>query len=241
MNTLFIAWREPLNRKWIPVAKLRKVQDEYELSYTEGAKSQNFKPFPAAKDLGKIYYSRDLFSWLSNRLLNERRPEYETLLGWLNLNKDQANPLSVLALTEGRRETDEFEIFPCPEKDEQGKYSAVFFAHGINYLPEFAQEAVKKLKKDEKLFLMKDLQNSYDRYAIAIRSKETIVVGYAPRYLCEDFRALLEEPEKVFLSVQKANPDAPMQLRLLCKIEAPWPQDFKPCSQAHFNPMAGHC
>jgi hypothetical protein len=34
------------------------------------------------------------------------------------------------------------------------------------------------------------------------------------------------------------NLDAPTQLRLLCRLTAPWPEDSHPCSEEQYEPLA---
>jgi hypothetical protein len=88
---------------------------------------------------------------------------------------------------------------------------------------------------------MPDLQNEYDASAMMLRTKKPVaLVGYCPRYFAQDFLALLQkdEPEKVRVVVERVNPDAPLQFRLLCCITAPWPEGFRPCSDELYEPLA---
>jgi hypothetical protein len=86
-----------------------------------------------------------------------------------------------------------------------------------------------------------DVQNKYDSAAIILRTDDPLeLVGYSPRYLSPDFRYLLENnnPLEVQVSVERVNQDAPLNLRLLCKMIAPWPDGFQPCSEKPFQPLA---
>lgn len=240
MKKLFIAWQDPIQRRWMPVGKLDFVEGVYRFLYTKGAKNaKDFMPFGLMKDLSKVYKSTELFPLFSNRLLNKSRPEYKDFLHWLKLREDEDDPLALLALTEGKRETDNLEIFPCPEKTTDEKYLAKFFVHGIQHLGKCATEVISNLKNGERLLLMADLQNPYDQYAIAIRNIETIILGYSPRYLAIDFNELLKngDPKDIFLEVEQVNLNAPLQLRLLCQITSPWPSEFRPCSSENYLPI----
>lgn len=241
MKTLFVAWQDPIEKHWLPVGKLTFNDGIYRFTYTKGAKNaKKFMPFGRMTKLDQVYESVELFPLFSNRLLSKSRPEYQEFLHWLKIHEDEANPLALLALTEGKRETDNLEIFPCPEKSSGGKFKVKFFAHGIQYLPQFAANMIGDLKVGEPLLLMSDLQNPFDRHAIAIRSNSTVILGYSPRYLSCDFNELLKkcDLEDVVVSVEQVNLDAPLQLRLLCQIEAPWPASFKPCSTENYFPLA---
>jgi len=46
-----------------------------------------------------------------NRLISKKRPEYKRILNWLDLGQEPADPLVLLARTEGIRETDSLTVF----------------------------------------------------------------------------------------------------------------------------------
>src|SRR3546814_11059461 len=61
---------------------------------------------------------------LTNRLLSRSRPEYEAWLTWSGFDpKDPPEPLAVLGVTEGIRQTDALEVFPRPLPDAQANYT----------------------------------------------------------------------------------------------------------------------
>ncbi len=86
---------------------------------------------------------------------------------------------------------------------------------------------------------MVDWQNSYDPWAVALRTGDPIaLVGFCPRYFAQTFRSLLERRDlKVEVVVERVNLDAPTQLRLLCRLIAPWPEDFYPFSEEQYEPL----
>lgn len=240
MKIIYIAWRNPVEKSWLPVGRLTFTDGVYYFVYTRGAlRSKDFIPFGRMRKLNEVYKSTELFPLFSNRLLSKSRPEYKDFLHWLKLRENEATPLALLALTEGKRETDSLEIFPCPEKNDKGRYSMSFFVHGIRYLKPKVVNTVNGLKVGDPLLLMPDPKNHYDRYAIAIIDKKTIVLGYSPRYLTNEFHYLLEvcDSKDITVQVEQVNLDAPLQLRLLCQIKTPWPEDFKPCSSEDYLPI----
>jgi hypothetical protein len=131
-------------------------------------------------------------------------------------------------------------VFPCPEKSSEGIYHVHFFSQGIRYLSDPAIHRVNLLSPGDLLYLIPDPQNPTDSFAIALRTEDPpVIVGYCPRYLSKDFHILLSEhPRETKASVERVNPDAPMQLRLLCNLTAPWPKDFQPCSDPDYKPLA---
>jgi hypothetical protein len=241
MKVLYLAWQNPENRNWVPVGKLSFEDGVYHFVYTKGAlRFANFIPFGRMSDRCAIYESKELFPLFANRLLSKSRPEYKDFLYWLKLRGPEEDPLALLARTGGIRGTDSLMVFPCPEKTEEGTYHLHFFSQGVRYLPNEAIRRVNVLTPGDLLCLMPDPQNSNDPFAIALRTQDPpVIVGYTPRYLNRDFQVFLKEsPSDTRVVVERVNPEAPMQLRLLCSLTAPWPSNFKPCSDPDYEPLA---
>ena len=242
MRILFVAWQDPDGRRWYPVGCLSFDGTVYRFVYTRGAlQAEKFSPFMRMKSLDKQYESKELFPIFSNRLLSRARQEYRTLLDWVNVAEERADPITMLELTGGSRGTDSLEVFPCPVPNEEGFYEVVFFCHGLSHLGEGAIERVKTLGPKDRLFLMPDMQNTADRFAIALRTADpATIVGYCPRYLNHDFHKLIQHcRDSVGVTVERVNLDAPLQMRLLCRLVSPWPEGFQPCSSESYEPLAG--
>jgi len=242
VKRLYLAWQDPENRSWYPVGML--TLDEkgtYRFVYTKGARSsEDFALLGRMTDPYSVYESKDLFPLFNNRLLSNSRPEYKKYSKWLNVSEDEDNPLDILAMTEGIRATDTLEVFKCPTPNSREEYEVDFFSHGLRHVAKRVIERVNHLRKGERLFLAYDMQNKYDSMAMALRTDDPVeFVGYCPRYLSSDFRQLLEEnePMDVQVAVERVNEDAPLNLRLLCKLIAPWPTGFQPCSDDNFKPL----
>ncbi|MCM1982777.1 HIRAN domain-containing protein [Lyngbya confervoides] len=135
--------------------------------------------------------------------------------------------------------TDNFEVFPCPELDSSGLYHVHFFLHGLRHRPESAIDRVNTLNPRDLVLLMRDCQNKYDPQALALRTQEDHLIGYLPRYITNDVHKLLDEnPQAVSVQVERVNSaPAPIQLRLLCSVTAPWPEDFQPFSDRQYQPL----
>jgi len=243
MNSLFVSWRPalPEGAGWRPVGRLEHDGDLYRFWYTRGAKKEGFRPFSQMQQLDQVYESVELFPLFANRLLSESRPEYEDYLRWSGLDPDhRPDPIVVLGVTEGIRQTDAVEVFPCPRPDESGCYSNKFFLHGIRWMPPAAIERISRLQTDERLKLLPDVQNEHDRHAVAVRTDaERMLVGYVPRYFAHDLQHLFSgcDTDFIRLSVDRVNLDAPLQNRVLCRIQACWPDGFQPCSGDDFAPI----
>lgn len=242
MKILFIAWQDPETREWIPVGRLTRNDDSYIFVYTKGAKrSKRFVPFGWMKDLDSLYVSEHLFPLFANRILPRSRPEFSDYIDWLGLSAEEYDDLDILARSGGVRETDTLEIFPCPVPDQHHRYVGHFFSHGLRYFSKEQQQRLRSLRVGEQIFLLKDIQNEFDPNALILRSSEPVaLIGYCPRYFSAEFSELIDKasPEAVHVTLARVNADAPSELRLLCKITAPWPRNFAPCSRGNFEPLA---
>ena len=226
---------------WRPGGRLEHVGGLYRFWYTRGAKRPGFRPFAQMEELDQVFESEDLFPLFANRLLSDSRPEYEAYLRWSGFDlENPPDPIVVLGVTEGIRQTDAIEVFPCPAPDIDGCYINKFFLHGVSWMPAAAVERIGALKEGEALKLMLDVQNDYDPNAVAVRTEsERTQIGYMPRYLAHDAWQLVEKcgVEFINLFVERVNRDAPHQNRVLCRMRACWPADFQPCSGDDFLPI----
>lgn len=244
-NTLFVAWRAggPDNGHWGPVGRLEHVPSGYRFVYTRGARTlEGFTPFPEMPELGAVYESDELFPLFANRLLTPSRPEYEAFLTWGGFDPSHPpDPIAILGVTGGHRATDALELFPCAVADASGCYVNKFFLHGIRWFPS-AHPRIAALQSGETLGLMPDISNPYDREAVAVRTSDAHdphLIGYVPRYLARDVRELCRscEPDCIRLSVERLNPGAPLQQRVLCRMNSCWPERFQPCDRKEFEPI----
>ncbi len=243
MNTLMVAFRTPDDPAgWHPVGRLDFDQGMYRFVYTKGARdAKGFRPFEGMDSLEYVYESPDLFPVFANRLLSKSRPEYDAFLRWSGFDPAHPpEPLAILGVTEGRKPTDMIEVFPCPVQDKQGLYQNKFFVHGLRYMDAGAHRRLNLLHSNEALLCTCDIQNQTDPFAVLLRTEnDRINIGYVPRYLAKDVYSLISgcHPQFLHFSVYRVNADAPLQQRLLCKVEACWPQDFKPCAGDEFLPI----
>ncbi len=243
MNSLFVAWRPPMPDQtgWRPVGRLEHDGGLYRFWYTEGARKTGFRPFAQMDHLDQIYESDELFPLFANRLLPKSRPEYEAYLRWSGFDiGNPPDPILVLGVTEGIRQTDAVEVFPCPTPDIDGCYLNKFFLHGIRWMAPAAIERIGGLVANEPLKIMLDLQNDHDPNAVAVRTEiDRMQIGFVPRYLANDVWQLVNQCETEFIKlfVDRVNRDAPLQNRVLCRMHACWPDGFQPCSGPDFVPI----
>lgn len=108
--------------------------------------------------------------------------------------------------------------------------------------PLAAIERVNHLGAGDPLAPMLDIANPHDAFAVAVRTtdeRDRFLLGYVPRYLARDINSVCQNcaPNFLDLRVERLNPGAPLQMRLLCRMRACWPENFKPCAGEEFQPI----
>jgi len=242
LKTVFLAWEDPSRRSWFPIGRLTFNGKEYQFNYTNGvleAKHKcGFEPLPSFPDFNNVYTSQKLFPLFSNRVMPRSRPDYPEFVQWLNIPEHEHDPIALLARSGGKRVTDKFEVFPCPEPDENGHYCIHFLADGLRYLSKSAIERINRLQVGELLYLAHEFQNSHAS-RVLLCTKDHWIVGYCQRYLVDDiFEIISQHPELVRVEVDRLNqPPTPLQFRLLCKMTVDW-RDFRPFSSAMYQSVS---
>lgn len=245
MLKLYVGWQEPRTRRWYTVGRLASRENDglYEFIYTKGAENAletgKFLPFSRMKDLKKRYLSEELFPLFSNRILPKSRPDYKDYLKWMDLSEKDASPLKILARSGGERATDLLQVYPAPEKTDDGKYKTYFFVRGLRYLAAPVFELCSDIKVGHQLFPMHDFANHHDKYAVSLRTDDpAFMIGYCPRYLSEDLLSLAKNDSKSLkITVNRVNETAPLQMRFRCEVVANWPQKFESYTQKECEPL----
>lgn len=245
MRTLFLTWQnKSKSQLWFVIGRLDASQlptsSLYQFMYVQGvreAMAHGFKPLASFPKLDQVYESPVLFPFFDNRVPKKSRPDYVEYIQRLNL--DSEDPVSILSRSGGQRATDNFEIFPLPQKTIAGTYQIHFLAHGLSHLPDESRQKVLRIHPQDKLSICRDIQNPVESSALFLRTEDYYNVGFCPRYLCQEFNLLLKKNcTKSLVSVERVNPPpSPIQTRLLCKFETPWPIDKEPFNATEYQPI----
>ena len=245
-RALFVAWQNPETRRFTPVARLAQIvgddcEDCFEFVYIQAAHEamqQGFLPFLAFPELEGLYRSRQLFPMFANRILPASRPDFADYLEQLGLPSATSSPVLILSRSGGRRATDTLELFPLPTFEPEIGYRTWFWAHALRHLSQISHDRITQLQTQERLYVMYDVQNPVDPMALALRTEDRAVVGYMPAYLLDDTHELLQTCSFCQVYVDRINPPpAPIQQRLLCRLESCWPTGFVPYSTARYQPL----
>ena len=245
---IFVAWQDPDSRRFHTVARLLSgigTEGMYEFAYVQGAcaaKSQGFKPFLAFPEPDRVYRSLELFPFFKNRLMGRDRDDFPTYVAQLGLNPAEADDMTILARSGGVRATDKIELFPVPVFDPNlPGYRTTFLVHGLSHFDAAHRQRAERLRPGERLLFMSDCQNPADPNAIALRTTDDrLIVGYLPRYLLSDAWTLVQSCDIFEVYVEQVNPPpAPLQQRVLCRLESCWPDDdFVPFAAKTYQPIA---
>jgi len=243
-RVLFVAWRSPERGAVHPVGRLvqRLSSPRFEFAYVNGvheAHQSGFTPFISFPDLNRVYRSDSLFPLFQNRLIPESRPDYWDYLARLGLEPGADEPFAVIARGAVRGTTDRLEVFAPPAVDAtSGTYTYFFFVRGVRHVPG-SEVRIARLTRGDRLLCMLDVQNPFDRLAVALRTDDTVLIGYMPNSLREDLYELLAKGCELRVSVRKLNPSpTPVQHRILCQMEVRGVESFRPLSSERYQPLA---
>ena len=245
-QVVFLAWQDPASRAWYPIGRLSCEDGQhYRFVYTRGFERSRdeagLTPLIGFPDVHQVYESSELFPLFKNRIMSPQREEYQSYVARMAL-PEAPSPLSLLARSAGRRTTDSFEIFPFPlVRGEQGglRFRIDFFVHGIRHMPPEAAAGAARLAPGERLFMVSDWQNQEDPLAVALRTEDKVLLGYVPRYYGADLERLRAQRAVARAEVVQVNlPPAPIQQRLLVRIDAPWTAKVEPLSSDDYQPVS---
>ena len=245
MKTLFVAWRTPTpSSAWFPIGRLDADVEhhDYVFRYTQGALNARdavgFEPLLSFPRFNTRYESSELFPLFQNRVMGSHRKDFKDYLSWLDLDQSNYDPIEVLALTGGERQTDSLEVFPRIEKKADGTFSCRFFLHGLRHVSEAGRHRAESLHAQERLQIALEMNNPATRLAVQLQSTDGHMLGWAPRYLVTDLVGAMVEFTELTATVIRSNPqEAPLARRLLIEMAGRLPASVVPMNSAQFTPV----
>lgn len=248
MKSLFLAWQapsdSPRSRAWFPVGRLdaEPSRSEYRFRYTRGALSAHqdlgFEPLLSFPDFDTDYESNELFPLFKNRVLSDKRKDFEEYIGWLDLDRGHADPIQILSVSGGSRMTDNLEVFPKVDADADGRFKIRFFLHGLRHLGDRAIERAAQLQAGDKLRVMIEMNNPATRLAVTLLTEDYQMIGWAPRYLIEDLISSVPNAPELSAEVARVNLEsAPLNKKILIDFSGKAPADHQPMSTPDFRPL----
>jgi hypothetical protein len=243
MKSLFLAWQAP-NRAWFPVGRLDAdaTQHHYCFGYTRGAiqaeQAVGFKPLPAFPEFQRVYESTELFPLFQNRVLDPNRKDFAAYLASLDLPPSSEDPIEILAVSGGERQTDSLDVFPRITSRPDGAFRCRFFLHGWRHMSPASQERAMKLQVGESLGVSLELTNRAAPVAILLTSSDYSFLGWTPRYLVSDLLKAISEKPSVGAHVVRVNAaDVPANRRVLVELTGTLKAGSQPMSTEEFQPL----
>lgn len=242
MSTLFVAWQAPNpTRAWFPIGRLDASTErrDYVFRYTQGAlharDQAGFEPLIAFPEFGRRYEASELFPLFKNRILEPNRKDFAEYLDWLDLDPANADPIEILGLTGGERQTDSLEVFPKVQKLSDGTIRCRFFLHGLRHVSAAARARAELLTEGESLQVAIEVNNPATTYAVQLQTTDCHMIGWAPRYLVDDLRAALLEHSTINAKVQRINRmGAPFARRVMVELCGGVPSAFEPMTSDEY-------
>jgi hypothetical protein len=241
MRTLFLAWQAP-NRAWFPVGRLDAdvPGHDFRFGYTKGARQAarevGFTPLPSFPEFERRYESSELFPLFQNRVLDPGRKDFANYLASLDLAPTTNDPIEILSVSGGARQTDSLEVFPRIEPGADGAFVCRFFLHGWRHMPEAARARALALQPHQELGISLELTNPADPAAIQVTTRDYAFVGWTPRYLVSDLlQAISKKPHLAARVVRVNAADVPANRRVLIELSGMLPPGFQPMSSEPFQ------
>lgn len=242
VKSLYLAWQAPSTRAWFPIGLLNANTSRgyYAFQYTNGAlraeKEAGFQPLLSFPIFEQKYESSELFPLFSNRVLGSSRKDFSDYLKSLDINENEADPIEILSVSGGTRQTDNLEVFPKIEKKPDNSFSCRFFLHGLSHVSKEGQERSLQLSPEEELQISLELNNPVTKLAVQLSTKDYLTLGWAPRYLIEDILSAIPKCDNLDAKVVRVNDmHVPPNRRVLIELSGHLPKDFKFMSSLDFQ------
>lgn len=178
---------------------------------------EGFRPLPPFPNVAQGYESATLFPFFAARVLDPKRPDYDSFLRALGLQRT-SDVLTVLGRSGGRRKGDFVSCVEEPYVEPDGTTAHIFLVHGVRHVPAraAARLVLAELQPGDSLKLLPEPENPVNRDALLITSSEGVVLGWVPDGLLPYVGRLLGQPSVKVVRVN--GPEQPDQLRLLIRV-----------------------
>lgn len=176
VDTIYISWRKQIGDNRYIIARLkRNVTDGITFKYLEGyekAKKDGLEHFLGFKNSQSLN-QESLELLLSLRVISKERPDRNSFLSFWEA-ENEGDIFDLLALTQGRSQTDNFEFLALynPQKN-------------LKFVTDIAKLSHLKLppdtvKKGDLLSYRLEKGNKFDKYAVAVYKNDKLI-GYVKR------------------------------------------------------------
>jgi hypothetical protein len=220
---LIVAWQDPdpTVRLISPVGLLEQIDEGYRFRYIRRALAlEHFRPILGFPRLNETYESETLFPFFSQRLMTPRRSDYSEYLDHLNLAAD-AEPMEILARSQGRRHGDRYQLLPEPLVDLDGSTKYSFLVNGVRHALDedpSIEHVLASLTPGDPLALLNDESNNVNPRAILVTADSRDRLGWVPDLLLGYIHEVCQHSHEVVRVVHVNGPDTDPHFRLLAEI-----------------------
>ncbi len=214
-----VAWRNRSRGRIAPVGVLDYEAAGYRFQYLESAEQvPGFRPFIGFPDIGRIYTSPRLSPFFGLRVMDRKRPDYETYLRWLGLRPDAAR-LDVLSRSGGEQKGDSVSLAEEPAVTEDGSTQSIFLLRGSSYAVRAfgAADGANALGAGDPLYMWNDSDNEANPAAILLKTTHGTPVGWVPDLLI-DYATAIRDGGGTVTVLQNNGLDAPWHVRFLIQL-----------------------
>jgi hypothetical protein len=217
---LYLSWKEPISRERFLIGLLEKNNGLYEFKYLDEfqeAKEKGCYILDEFLDENKTYKSEKMFLTFSNRLPNRKRKDFKLFLSERGFS-EEVTDLEILKETRGVLATDTLELLEVlPNVEDKCFYFECYIVgmrHHINDVE------LEEMDKEDKITIVHEQENKYDKYAIYIETEKRKKIGYLPRCYTEKLYKLVDEKllqvkiKRIVKSEIKKNPSMDIKIGL---------------------------
>ena len=212
LEFLTLIWRKKKGDRRYIVASIKREKDgisfEYLPSFKEAKKEglEFFFGFKNEKDLTH----QEISQLLSFRIISKKRPDRNEYLKFWEAESIENN-FDLLGFTQGMTSTDNFEFLADYSTIKKEKLTFVTDLAGLSH----AKLKTGFVKKGEILFYKKEINNTKDKYAVAVYNKEKQQIGYIKQI----HNKIFHQSEKKFKLTVKAIDENGITKQIFVKVE----------------------
>ncbi|MGM8216465.1 HIRAN domain-containing protein [Bacillaceae bacterium W0354] len=208
IKSLLVIWKNKKDDLYYHIGTLNYDGSMYRFIYSYHSKSprkvhdalnNGFHLHPAFPELEKVYQSSTLFEAFDRRIPDKGRVDYQEVLTSLGL-PPTADRMDILRETRGMISGDPYS-FEEPLRLEDKELITNFYINGMRHQEHLPVNWYDYLTIGEELIPFKDNDNPIDQFAIKIKTKNDMELGYIPGIYAQAVYALLSRGVHVSLKV----------------------------------------
>lgn len=204
---LYLIWKCDSTRRQYIVGQLSK-NGQYEFRYcgeiNEAIKA-GFKPLVSFEKVSEVYRSEELFPVFSSRLPDKKRKDIGKILKKYQMEEYDAYKL--LKMSGARLPIDNLQ-FIDPILDIENEFQRKIYMAGVRYYLGCGgmdcNNAISVIKGEE-VFLVKEPDNKYDKYAIKVVNVKEELLGYIPRFYSKAFTRIINNRRKITCYIESVD------------------------------------